>query len=413
MTKSTRYKKSQKEAFNGRHILGIIGWSLGFKIAFLVFSYFVLFTGLDMFDLNYYYEHGILLLSGHLPYFDFSFDYPPIVFIPILLSLVLSNNFVVFVSLFNGIMILCDLVTALCVYFIALEVFNKDSTAFKAAIIYSTSLELAYFTFTKFDAFPTMVLMVALLLTLKSDRIKGYYALVVGGFTKIFPVITGPFVFLYNASKSDPVKEIKSLWPVVIAPCTVLAAISWVTLSSVSLGTGATGSWSRGAVYVNTIEYTVFALLHDAFGISDISPDQVATCGYVLMVSILLYLVYYAYRTPQTPQIFIKIVLAALFTFVALWSYHSPQYLFWYMPLIAILIVNNVRSIILYYVVQIVAFIEFPKAFSLLWVNDAYRATLGQAPQVWWLTWGMFAVFQAALVYLVYMALTSEPVVVP
>lgn len=391
---------------NRSSIFKIVCVSLCFKVAFLLFYYFILLNGLDTLDMEYYYHHGQWLLSGQIPYLDFGFDYPPIIFIPIVISLLVTSGLTQFTNIFCGFLILCDLVTALCVYLIALEIFNRDDLALRGALVYATALEIAYFTMTKFDPLPTMIMMLSLLFTIKGAKFAGYYSHILGVFTKIFPILLSPFIFLYNAHQRPDfiVGEIRSIWRKVLAPVAVLFSLAaWVLLTPDEN----TGSWAHGSIYVNTIGYTVYDFLYEVLGFN-ITIESIIICEYALMGLILFSLLVYAYFTPQTPQLFIKIILAVLFTFVALWSYHSPQYLFWYIPLIAILIADDLLSILLFYIVQFLAFLEFPQTAGVFYTNTVYRTTLAADPYHWGLTWGMFALFQFALVYLVYRALTSK-----
>ena len=393
-------------SINRKSILKIIAVSLLFKVAFLLFYYFVMYNGLDTFDIKYYYMNGQNLLSGHMPYIDFGFDYPPLIFIPILVSIFVTHNLAEFMNIFSAFMILCDLVTALCVYLIALDIFNDDKLAFRAALVYSTALAIAYYTFTKFDPMPTMFLMLAVLFTIRGDKLSGYYSLLAGVFSKIFPIILSPFFFLYNVHCNDGsiYQEFKSIFLRVIVPTAALLAIAVAIL--VALPKETMGSWARGLVYVNTPGYTIYAFLSEVLGFK-LSMNSIVTGETALLCLIFLVLMVYAYLKPQTHKQFLKILLVALFSFVALWSYHSPQYMFWYTPILAILIADDLLSVLLFYIIQLLEFIEFPVTSGVFYTNTYYVTTLAKDPHLWWLTWTLFAAHYFALIYIMYRVVSA------
>lgn len=399
---------------NRKHILTLVGVSLIFKLLFMVFNYFVLFETFDTFDMIYYYKHAILLLSGQVPYLGFGFDYPPLALFPMILSYLVTSNFSAFYNFFSGVMCLCDLITAICIYLIALEIYGQEKLAFRAALVYATGISIAYYTLTKFDAFPTMLLVIALLFTIQGAKLKGYYTIILGILTKIFPLVISPFIFLYNAKKNSMVQEARSiLWQILI-PLGILIPLTIYIFLSVPRQT--TGSWSLGLIFVNTPHYTLYTFLHDILGFSWIPLDFIIGASSILCIGIFLLLLYSMYSCTSigsTPRGFLTVVLIALFSFIFLWSYHSPQYIFWYMPLVCILIADDLRGILLYYFVQIMAFIEFPQMPGWFYSNTAYLYTLETNYAMYYLTWGFFVIYLSSLVYLVYRAVRGSTLIIP
>ena len=164
----------------------------------------------DSFDYKYYLQGAYNILQGHIPYVEFGFDYPPYIFIPIFLALIpgiLFNNQEIFIYSFQLLMVICDIIIIICIYLIGLKLGN-EKTAFIAAGLYATAFSVAYLVITKYDAFPTCILMLAVLFTVYSRNIIGYIALVVGFLAKIFPVIAIPFTVLYNAKSTSIRQEI-------------------------------------------------------------------------------------------------------------------------------------------------------------------------------------------------------------
>ncbi len=71
-----------------RHILYLIAISLIIKFLVLLVTPGIFHSFIDYFDLEFYLEHGISLVQGQLPYVNYSFDYPILLFVPITIALV-------------------------------------------------------------------------------------------------------------------------------------------------------------------------------------------------------------------------------------------------------------------------------------------------------------------------------------
>ena len=207
-----------------RHLLLLIFIAIITKFVIIFATTSVFNSFMDSFDLQYYFQAAVHILQGQVPYANFSFDYPPLALIPILLALLpalLFNSGVLFVIAFQILMVICDIIIVICVYLIGLKLYN-EKTAFVAAFLYATAFSAGYFVLTKYDAFPTSLLMVAILFTLYGQTFKGYLAAVLGFFAKIFPALIIPFMVLYNSRTSTLKNEIVSLVKVSIVPFLIL-----------------------------------------------------------------------------------------------------------------------------------------------------------------------------------------------
>ena len=141
-----------------RHILYLIAISLIIKFLVLLVTPGIFHSFIDYFDLEFYLEHGISLVQGQLPYVNYSFDYPILLFVPITIALVPAlafQNAMGFVYTFQFLMVVCDIVTLLCIYFIALKIHNSK-TAFLAGLIYATAFSTSYFVLTKVRCVPDL-----------------------------------------------------------------------------------------------------------------------------------------------------------------------------------------------------------------------------------------------------------------
>jgi len=386
-----------------RHIFLLILASIVTNILVIVFTTSVFHSFIDLFDFQYYIEHMISVMSGKIPYVDFSFDYPPLAFLPILLAFIpafLLNNFFAFVYSFQILMVICNLITTVCIYLIGLKLYNSR-TAFFAAVLYATAFSATYFVLTKYDAFPTCLLMVAVLFTLYSMNIRGYLAIVFGVIAKIFPGISLPFLLLYNAKTTSFKQELYSVLKIFV-PLVVIILVPIILFKPGVLFSYISVSLVRSDVYASTATYTLYAYLHDVFNLG-ISATIVSNLMYFVMGGVLLFLVVIAWLDPKKePRHLLKFLLLSIFTVVFCMKYHSPQYIVWFTPFVCLLIADTLSGVILFYVTQILTYLEFPLLFGTLYDNGKYLSPPGSYG--WYLALFFFTLEYAAYLILMYLA---------
>lgn len=385
-----------------RHLLILILASLLTKFIVIFATTSIFHSFIDLFDIGFYFEHAIKLVQGQLPYISYNFDYPILIFIPIIIALIpalIFQNAMAFVYTFQILMVFCDIITILCIYFIGLKLWN-EKTAFYAGLIFATAFSTAYFVLTKYDAFPTCFLMLAVLFTVYDMNMRGYISTALGFFAKIFPVIALPFLVLYNAKSTSLKEEILSAGKIFLVLCVVLilplAIINPNVIQSYIFATGG----SLG-IYVNTATYTLYANLNEVLHLG-ISSGLVSLFMYGVMAATLLFLLYISYiGEERDPKTLLKVLLCAIFALVFFTKFHSPQYLVWFTPLLALLVADNLVKIIVFYVIQVFAYIEFPLMFGKYYVNLNYSNPVGSAD--WYLTLLFFTLQYLALLLLVYL----------
>jgi 4-amino-4-deoxy-L-arabinose transferase-like glycosyltransferase len=385
-----------------RHLLILILASLLTKFFVIFATTSVFHSFIDLFDIGFYFEHAIMLVQGQLPYVSYNFDYPILIFIPIIIALIpalIFQNAMAFVYTFQILMVFCDIVTIICIYFIGLKLWN-EKTAFYAGLIFATAFSTAYFVLTKYDAFPTCLLMLAVLFTVYDMNTRGYISSSLGFFAKIFPVIAMPFIVLYNAKTSSLKAEILSAGKIFLLLCVVLilplAIINPNVIQSYIFATG-----GSVGIYVNTATYTLYANLNEVLHLG-ISSSLISLFMYGVMAVVLLLLLYLSYISEERdPKTLLKVLLCAIFALVFFTKFHSPQYLVWFTPLLALLVADDLVKIIVFYVIQIFAYIEFPLMFGKYYVNLNYSNPVGSAD--WYLTLLFFTLQYLALLLLVYL----------
>jgi hypothetical protein len=386
-----------------RHLFYLILIAILVKFVVFFATTAVFNSFVDQFDFQYYLQSAVAILKGQLPYVNFDFSYPPLAFIPILLALIpayLFNSAGAFVLSFQILMMICDILIIICIYFIGLKLYN-EKTAFVAAALYATAFSVSYFVLTTYDAFPTCILMLAVLFTVYNKNIQGYIAILVGFFVKIFPVIALPFVALYDAKSTSLREEITSILKIGV-PVAVIILVPILLLKPGILLSYFSGSLVRSDVYVNTATYTLYAYLHNILNLG-ISLSMVSALMYVLMGLLLLFLLSIAYIKPEKdPRFLVKLLAVSIFVVVFCLKYHSPQYIVWFTPFVCLLVADSLNGIILFYATQVITYVEFPLAFWILYTNGSYTGNAGTP--VWYLTLAFFTLNIVAYLILMYWA---------
>lgn len=360
----------RKTAYNHILLLAVAAILAKPVIAFITTGVFHSFV--DLFDIGWYLNQGALMAQGQIPYVSFDFVYPILLVIPIVIALAmafLTNSSMVFVFTFQALMILCDIVTVICIYLIGLKLWN-ERTAFLSGLVYAAAFSSAYFVITKYDAFPTCLLMLAILFTVYRKEITGYAASIVGFFSKVFPILALPFLILYNAKETSLKEEIIRTAKVAVPAFLILflpLALFNPNYFRVYLPIR-----SELGYYSNTATFAIYSWLHDVLNIG-ISLDLVSTIMYIGMIAGLLFLVYAAYIIPdRDPVLLIKLILCAIVLVVVCARVRSPQYIVWFTPLLCILAVDDLKKIAALFVFQGLAYIEFPLMFGAFYTAVEY-----------------------------------------
>jgi hypothetical protein len=389
------------------HLLYLVLASLVTKLLVLYGTTAVFHSFIDLFDIGYFFQNALLLVQGKIPYLGFSFDYPVLIFLPIAIALVpalATQNAMAFVYSFQFLMILCDIGTLLCVYFIGLKIRN-EKTAWNAGLIYATAFSASYFVLTKYDAFPTLLLMGAVLFTVYERKFRGYLSATLGFFAKIYPVIAFPFMILYNAKTTSLRQEIISTLKIFL-PCFVVLLLPFLILRPDVINTYLFATGTGVGVYVNTATFTLYTYLHEVAHLG-ITSATVSLFMYLLMGLVVISLLWVAFKSPgKRPVTFLKLLACALFALVLFTKFHSPQYIVWYTPFLALLVADDLIKIGLFYLTQALAYIEFPLMFGPYYVNLQYTSPVGSGG--WYLTLFFFTLENLALIILFTLVLRPE-----
>jgi hypothetical protein len=354
-----------------RHMILLVLASVLAKFAVVLVTTGIFHSFIDLFDIGIYLEHAQMLVQGQMP-FTPDFQYPVLILIPLVIAFVpalLFQSGMAFVFTFQALMVLCDVATILCVYLIGLRLWN-ERTAFHAGLIYAAAFSAAYFVLTKYDAFPTSILMVAILFTVYRQEMKGYAAATLGFFTKVFPVLALPFFVLHNARRTSLKQEIIAAAKVVVP----ISLVLFLPLFIISPDTFRIYVPVRSELgyYSNTLTFTIYSWIHDVFH-AGISIGAVSAVMYVIMGAGILALLYAAYRIPgRDLKLLIKLILCATVLVVVCAKVRSPQYIVWFTPMLCLLAADDIRKIVLLFVFQALAYLEFPLMFGAFYTALQY-----------------------------------------
>ena len=159
-------------------------------------------------------------------------------------------------------------------------------------------------------------------------------------------------------------------------------------------------------VYVNTATYTLYSWLNGV-GHIGISPESVSLVMYGLMGITILYLLYNAYvDAAKKPVTLLKILLCAFIAVIFFTKFHSPQYIVWFTPFLCLLVADNIYKVVLFYIVQVFAYIEFPLMFGSFYTNLEYTNAAGSSG--WYLTLLFFTLQYLALLILVFVIIRPK-----
>lgn len=355
-----------------KHIFFLILISLAVKLLVIFVTTSVFHSFVDLFDIGYYFENAVNMAQGQYPYISTDFVYPVLLLVPVTIALIPAlffQNAMAFVYTFQFLMVVCDLITMICIYLVGLKLWNEKA-AFYSGLIYATAFSTAYFVITKYDAFPTCLLMLALVFTMYGKNMVGYAATIFGFFTKVFPIIALPFFVMYNAKETSLKQEIIAAAKIVIP----VSAVLFVPLFLMRPDTIKIYIPIRSELgyYSNTATFTIYSWIHDVFNFG-ISLDTISTLMYIVMGLGILALLYGAYKIPEKkPELLIKLLLCAIILTVICAKVRSPQYIVWFTPLICIIAVDDIKKVFLFYVLQVLAYVEFPLAFGAFYTANKY-----------------------------------------
>jgi len=387
-------------------LLGIASVLTKLIVLFVTVSVFHSFV--DLFDISVYFGYAANVLDGQIPYIDFSIEYPFLFMIPVLIPLiptVLANDVNAYVMGFQVLMAFFDILTLFLVYLIGLQLFDSKR-AFRAALLYATAFASSYFILTKYDSFPTFLFILAIFATVYGMSKRGYLAAILGFFTKVFPIIAAPYLVLFNATRTSRKTELISVSKVAIV-CIVFLLIPMIFLVQDWYRPFLFATGADVGVYANTVTYTLYNVLNGLLHLP-ISEEIISLAMYALMIGIAGSLLLVSWvKGIQSPRRLLVLIAVTLFSVIFCTKFHSPQYLVWLTPFYALLLIESYWNVLVFYLLQVVVYIEFPLAWGSLYVNRGYIHEIGTAG--WYGSLTFFIIHAAVYVISILLIMKSDP----
>ena len=362
----------------------------------------------DLWGYNVYLQTVVFpfLQNGSIPYISYNWEYPTLMLVPTglaTIAMIVAQNIQMFYVAYAFLMAVCDAVTIACVYFITLKIRGGNkNTAFMAGLLVATAFSAAYHIITCFDAFAVMLMMLGLYFTIcNDDSVKSYFFIICGYLAKLFPAAILPFVFLYNRKKTDANTELNLVLKVLM-PLLLVLVVPFVLINPESIWVYFDKTEVDKGVFGSTLNYATGFFLQKVLGVS-VDPAIITIVMYCILAVVIGVLVWSSYHNiTQKPVELLKYCLLALTTLIIFVPHHSPQYMIWIVPILAILAANDWWKILWFYLLQVVLYIKFPLTYYSNWTNAGYNQTN------WGLTLTFFIIQFAVLGYLIWIT-TKKP----
>jgi uncharacterized membrane protein len=297
-------------------------------------------------DTPVYQRYGDAMLDGQVPYLDFRVEYPPAA-LPVFLLPAIGDGHDerTYRRHFERLMVLCGLL-AIAGVAIALTALHAEPERLFAALGFAAlaPLALGSVILTRFDLWPTALLVLGLAAVLAERKRTGLGVLGLAAAAKIFPAVVVPPALVYVWRRHGRREAL-----VCTAVFAGVLAICFLPFVRLSPG-GVWDSLQRQADRPLQIESlgSSFLLVAHQFGawtvhlnLSHGSQNQSGSLANALAAiqSVVQALVVVALwigfgRGPATPERFVRYSAACVAAFVAFGKVLSPQFLIWLIPLV-------------------------------------------------------------------------------
>jgi hypothetical protein len=297
-------------------------------------------------DTPVYQRYGDAMVDGQVPYLDFSVEYPPAA-LPVFLLPAIGDRHDerIYRRNFERLMVLCGLL-AIGGLVIALSSLRAGPERLFAALGFAAlaPLALGSVILTRFDLWPTALLMLGLAAVLAGRRRTGLGVLGVAAAAKIFPLVVVPPALAYVWRRYGRREAL-------VCAAIFAGVITIIFLPFVRLSPG--GVWDslhRQADRPLQIESLAssFLLVAHQFGAWTVHlnlshgsqnqggslADALAAIQSVVQALVVIALWIAFARGPATPERLVRYSAASVAAFIAFGKVLSPQFLIWLLPLV-------------------------------------------------------------------------------
>ena len=321
------------------------------------------------YDLTVYFGYLENMRLGMMPYSDFSIEYPQLFLLFTLPQYALACLFGN-VELFYIIFIISTIViyyfTVVLIYKISELIWNNEKRAYTSALLFSTSIACIYFATNKYDIFPVFLMLWSLYMVMsRGEHTKGYIIATIGVLTKWFNAVVMPLYIVRGIKDRESYGKLIK-YVAASAGVLLLCVVPFIIMNFDVFCATYTFHFGRGAL-THSLPYMV--QFYTGF-----SPDLFN----VIFIGVFIFLLYKYYKSENTNYNLLKYVTLSVMLFVFCNKIFSPQYILWFAPFLALLLVNNKKEIFIYYLAQAVVLIEFPILVNKIYALNDYLTLYGQ-----------------------------------
>jgi len=344
-----------------QNLLVLIGISVLVKYILFFSSLYAPFDSVTG-DILLYYHYAGLVVGGQIPYADFLLEYPPLLFIPAIIAYIptiLLHSFSLYLFSYMTLMYIFDAATLICVYFIARD-FYGNKKAFLCGFLYVTAIAAAFFVPLTYDIVATFLLILSFFLFLNRNIVAAYFTATFGFLTKWFPVFTFPFYTIYAIKKQRDIVKVRN---------GILLSILAVLVVSVPF---ALLNW-KGFLFTYTFHLNRSIQTHSMIYYGDAISHFFLNGEYFSPFSLVLLIVaetglifwYYRYMDMEYQSLCYALFLSVFF-FILFNKVFSASYIVWITPFLALFLAHSPRHILLFYLSQLVIYIETPLLYGVV-----------------------------------------------
>jgi uncharacterized membrane protein len=275
--------------------------------------------------------YGHAVLNGQLPYRDFYLEYPP-GSIP-LFTLPALGEFVTWFRVEN---VIAWLIVLALVALLLEELHpRRRCNALWLGFVAIVPLAAGSFSLMRFDGWPTLCVLTALLLLLRRRPSWAMAALAVGTLIKAWPLGLVPLFWVAGV-------RLRGL--VVFAAVLVAGLLPFMILAPVGSYNAFRSQTDRHLEFETISASVLFALhahVHTYFetgsrSVSGALANQLATVQSVLQIAVFLLAAWLYARSQRRPQDLVQALALGVASAVVLGKVLSPQYLLWLAPFVAL-----------------------------------------------------------------------------
>ena len=297
-------------------------------------------------DTPVYQRYGDAMTDGKVPYLDFSVEYPPAALpVFVLPAIGDGHNPDTFRRNFERLMVLCGLL-AIVGMAIALSALRAEPERLVAALGFAAlaPLALGSVILTRYDLWPTALLVLGLAAVLANRKRTGLGVLGVAAAAKIFPVVVVPPALTYVWRRYGRREAL-------VCAAIFVGVVAVIFLPFVRLSPG--GVWdslhrqadrplqieSLGSSFLLVAHQLGFwtvhlNLSHGSQNQGGSLADTLAAIQSVVQLVVVAALWIAFARGPATPDRLVRYSAACVAAFIAFGKVLSPQFLIWLLPLV-------------------------------------------------------------------------------